>query len=85
MSSSRLPLKIHAENPRLTRTTDRARIRLARLNCLSIIPSAPEFATTLNSQYIVGLGAVDDRMLILCDIENLMTAADMELVDDTAH
>jgi purine-binding chemotaxis protein CheW len=49
------------------------------------IKPAPEFATTLNTEYIVGLGTVDDRMLILCDIESLMTGADMALVDKTVH
>jgi purine-binding chemotaxis protein CheW len=51
----------------------------------SQIKPAPEFAATLNTQYILGLGTVDDRMLILCDIESLMTAADMALVDVTTH
>ena len=49
------------------------------------IKPAPEFATTLNTEYITGLGTVDDRMLILCDIESLMTGADMALVDPTTH
>ena len=35
---------VTAENPRLTRTADRARIRLARLNCLSITTSSFGFA-----------------------------------------
>lgn len=43
------------------------------------IKPAPEFSTTLNTEYITGLGTVDERMLILCDIESLMTSADMEL------
>ncbi len=47
------------------------------------IKPAPEFSTTLNTQYIVGLGTVDDRMLILCDIERLMTSADMALMDES--
>jgi len=39
----------------------------------------------LNTQFIMGLGTVDERMLILVDIENLMTSADMALVDVTTH
>ena len=49
------------------------------------IKPAPEFATTLNTQYILGLGTVDERMLILVDIEHLMTGADMALMDETTH
>ena len=49
------------------------------------IKPAPEFATTLNTQYILGLGTVDERMLILVDIEHLMTGADMALVDTMTH
>jgi len=45
------------------------------------IKAAPEFSSNLDIQYICGLGRVDDRMLILVDIERLMTSADMELVD----
>jgi purine-binding chemotaxis protein CheW len=47
------------------------------------IKPAPEFATTLNTEYIMGLGTVDERMLILVDIEQLMTGADMALMDET--
>ena len=49
------------------------------------IKPAPEFATTLNTQFILGLGTVDERMLILVDIEHLMTGADMALMDETTH
>ena len=45
------------------------------------IKAAPEFSSNLETQYICGLGKLDDRMLILVDIERLMTSADMELVD----
>src|SRR5579862_1755873 len=45
------------------------------------IKAAPEFSSNLETKYICGLGKLDDRMLILVDIERLMTSADMELVD----
>ena len=32
----------------------------------------------------MGLGTVDERMLILVDIEELMTSSDMELVEQAA-
>ena len=51
----------------------------------SEIRPAPEFATTLNTRYILGLGTVDERMLILVDIEHLMTGADMALMADVVH
>jgi purine-binding chemotaxis protein CheW len=47
------------------------------------VKAAPEFATTLNTEYITGLGTVDERMLILVDIERLMSSADMALMDQT--
>jgi purine-binding chemotaxis protein CheW len=47
------------------------------------VKAAPEFATTLNTEYITGLGTVDERMLILVDIERLMSSADMALMDPT--
>lgn len=48
------------------------------------IKPAPEFGATLDTQYLMGLGTVDDRMLILVDIEKLMTSGDMELVNQAA-
>lgn len=45
------------------------------------IRPAPEFGSAVNSRFITGLGAFDQRMLILVDIEKLMSAADMALMD----
>jgi purine-binding chemotaxis protein CheW len=42
---------------------------------------APSFAAGLDTQYIMGLGTVDKRMLILADIEKLMTSSDMALTE----
>jgi len=47
------------------------------------IKPAPEFGTGLDTQYLLGLGTVDERMLILVDIERLMGSRDMELIDAT--
>jgi len=50
------------------------------------IRPAPEFASsTFDTRYITGLTTVDDALLILLDIEKLMTAADMALVDSAVH
>ena len=47
------------------------------------IRPAPEFAASVfDTRYITGLGTVDGRMLILLDIEKLVTGADMALVDE---
>jgi purine-binding chemotaxis protein CheW len=48
------------------------------------IKIAPQFGATLDTQYLMGLGTVDERMLILVDIEKLMSSSDMELVDKIA-
>lgn len=45
------------------------------------IKPTPEFGTALDTSYINGLGALDDRMLILIDIEKLMSSTDMALID----
>ena len=47
------------------------------------IRPAPEFGT-FDMQYLLGLAAVDERMLILIDIERLMTSAEMALVEQSA-
>jgi purine-binding chemotaxis protein CheW len=48
------------------------------------IKVAPQFGATLDTKYLMGLGTVDERMLILVDIEKLMSSSDMELVDKIA-
>ena len=45
---------------------------------------APEFSSSLDTQYITGLGTVDERMIIVMDIERLMTSRDMDLVEMAA-
>lgn len=50
------------------------------LNSGQIRP-APEFGSALSSEYLTGLGTVEERMLILVDIEKLMTSEEMELVE----
>lgn len=45
------------------------------------IRPAPEFGSAINTRYITGLGTLDQRMLILVDIERLMAGADMALTD----
>ena len=49
------------------------------------IRAAPEFASSVNTRYITGLGALDERMLILLDIEKLMSGADMALMDEASQ
>lgn len=44
------------------------------------IKPAPEFGAQLDTRFITGLGTVDERMLILLDIERLVTAKDMQLM-----
>ena len=45
---------------------------------------APDFSSSFDTRYITGLGTVDERMLILVDIERLMSAEDMALMSDAA-
>jgi purine-binding chemotaxis protein CheW len=50
------------------------------------IQPTPEFASaTFDTKYITGLGTVDQQMIILLDIEKLLTGADMALVDGAVH
>ena len=45
------------------------------------IRPAPDFSSSFDVKYITGLGTVDERMLILVDIEKLMSGSDMALMD----
>ena len=48
------------------------------------IRPAPDFSASFDTRYITGLGTIDERMLILVDIEKLMSSSDMTLMD-TLH
>ncbi len=45
---------------------------------------APEFGSILDTRYILGLGTVDERMIIMVDIEQLMTSQEMALLETAA-
>jgi purine-binding chemotaxis protein CheW len=47
------------------------------------VRAAPEFSGAFDTQYITGVGTVGERMLILVDIEKLISAADMALMEPT--
>ena len=47
------------------------------------IKPAPEMGAALDTNYITGLGTVNDQMLILVDIEKLMSSEEMQLIDHT--
>ena len=48
------------------------------------VKPAPEMGAVLDADYLIGLGTLDDRMLILVDIDKLMTSEDMGLVEKLA-
>lgn len=48
------------------------------------IRPAPEIGTAFDTDYLIGLGTLGERMLILVDIDKLMTSDEMGLVEDMA-
>ena len=46
------------------------------------VKAAPEMGTAFNSQYLMGLGTLDERMLILIDIDKLMSSSEMGLIEN---
>jgi len=48
------------------------------------IKPAPEMHTSVDTSFITGIGSVNDRMLILMDIEGLMTSSDMGLINSAS-
>lgn len=51
---------------------------------LSQIKPPPEMGTAFNTEYLVGLCTHENRMLILIDIDKLMTSAEMGLIETVA-
>ena len=49
------------------------------------IRPAPDFSGSFDTKYIIGLSSIEQRMLIVTDIERLMTSADMELIEAAAE
>ena len=45
----------------------------------------PEFNSTIASDHILAIGAVENRMLILVDIEKLMTSSEMGLIESSTQ
>ncbi|WP_019656709.1 chemotaxis protein CheW [Variovorax atrisoli] len=48
------------------------------------IKPAPEMGSVLDADYLIGLGTLDERMLILVDIDRLMSSQEMGLVEKIA-
>ena len=48
------------------------------------IKPAPEIGGAVDTNYLVGLGTVDERMLILVDIDRLMSSNEMGLIQQHA-
>ena len=48
------------------------------------VKPAPEMGGALNTDYLIGLGTLDERMLILVDIDKLMSSAEMGLIEKIA-
>jgi len=48
------------------------------------IKPAPEMGTALNTDYLIGLGTLEQRMLILVDIDKLMSSSEMGLIENIA-
>ena len=48
------------------------------------IRQAPDMGASFDNQYLIGLGTIDERMLILIDIDKLMSSSEMGLMDRMA-
>jgi len=48
------------------------------------IKPAPEMGSALDTDYLIGLGTLEERMLILVDIDRLMSSEEMGLIEAAA-
>jgi purine-binding chemotaxis protein CheW len=51
----------------------------------SQISPVPELVSSIDTKYLLGLGTADERMLILVDIEQLMSSNEMALMDTASE
>lgn len=49
------------------------------------IREVPNLVSSIDTQYIIGLATIEEQMLILVDIERLMSSQEMELLDGAVH
>ncbi len=49
------------------------------------IRAAPAMGTAFNTDYLIGLGTIDERMLILVDIDKLMSGAELGMIEKIAN
>ncbi len=49
------------------------------------IKAAPPMSAYMNTDYLLGMGTLDQRMLILVDIDKLMSSDDMGLIETLAR
>lgn len=45
---------------------------------------APQMGSVVETDYLLGLGTIEERMLILLDIDKLMSSTDMGLIEQAA-
>src|SRR5471030_2455815 len=45
------------------------------------VKPAPEMGTAFSTDYLIGLGTIDERMLILVDIDRMMSSPEMGLME----
>jgi len=48
------------------------------------IREAPRFGSAINTEFISGMAAVDGRMLIVVDIQKLMSSDDLQLIEQVS-
>jgi purine-binding chemotaxis protein CheW len=48
------------------------------------IREAPRFGSAINTEFISGMATVDERMLIVVDIQRLMSSDDLQLIDQVS-
>jgi purine-binding chemotaxis protein CheW len=51
----------------------------------SQINNVPSMVSTIDTKYLVGLGTVEGRMLILVNIESLMTSQEMQVIESVTE
>lgn len=51
---------------------------------LESIREAPRFGSAINTEFISGMATIDGRMLIVVDIQRLMSSEDLQLIDQAS-
>lgn len=49
------------------------------------VKASPDFGTAVDTEFVTGLATIDEKMIIVLDIDHMLNAAELEVIDTIAE